>query len=89
MLAAVIHCCLAPGSKASLARWFDSTAVRRLFPLRSNQLTSQRFWDQMHRVPVSTLPAMERDIVAVMTREFRLDLGQVLFDATNFFTYIT
>ena len=88
LLAAVLNRCLAPGSKASLARWFNSTALRRLLPLRSNQLTSQGFWDQMHRVPVSTLPAMERDIVAAMTREFRLDLGQVLFDATNFFTYL-
>ncbi len=88
LLAAVLNRCLAPGSKASLARWFDSTALRRLLPLRSNQLTSQRFWDHMHRVPVPALPAIERDIVAAMTREFRLDLGQVLFDATNFFTYI-
>ena len=55
--------------------------MRRLLPLRSNQLTSQRFWDPMHRVPVPALPAIERDIVAAMTREFRLDLGQVL--ATN------
>ena len=33
-------------------------------------------------------PSPERDIVAAMTREFGLDLRQVLFDATNFFTYI-
>ena len=33
-------------------------------------------------------PRPLNDIVATMTREFRLDLGPVLFDATNFFTYI-
>ena len=88
LLAAVLNRCLAPGSKASLSRWFDSTVLTRLLPLRSKQLTSQRFWDHMHRVPVSALPAIERDIVAAMTREFGLDLRHVLFDATNFFTYI-
>ena len=88
LLAAVLNRCLAPGSKASLARWFDSTALARLLPLRSRQLTSQRFWDHMHRIPVSAILTMERDIVAAMTREFGLDLRQVLFDATNFFTYI-
>ena len=88
LLAAVLNRCLAPGSKASLARWFDSTALARLLPLRSHQLTSQRFWDHMHRIPVAALPAIERDIVTAMTREFGLDLRQVLFDATNFFTYI-
>ena len=88
LLAAALNRCLAPGSKASLARWFDSTALARLLPLRSHQLTSQRFWDHMHRIPVVAIPAIERDIVAAMTREFGLDLRQVLFDATNFFTYI-
>ena len=88
LLAAALNRCLAPGSKASLARWFDSTALARLLPLRSHQLTSQRFWDHMHRIPVAAIPAIERDIVAAMTREFGLDLRQVLFDATNFFTYI-
>ena len=88
LLAAVLNRCLAPGSKASLARWFDSTALARLLPLRSRQLTSQRFWDHMHRIPVAAIPAIERDIVTAMTREFGLDLRQVLFDATNFFTYI-
>ena len=40
LLAAVLNRCLAPGSKASLARWFDSTVLTRLLPLRSRQLTS-------------------------------------------------
>ena len=34
LLAAVLNRCLAPGSKASLARWFDATALGRLLPLR-------------------------------------------------------
>ena len=50
LLAAALNRCLAPGSKASLARWFDSTALARLLPLRSSQLTSHRFRDHMHRI---------------------------------------
>ena len=88
LLAAVLNRCLAPCSKASLARWFDSTALHRLLPFRSAQLSSQRFWDHMDRVEPETIPAIERDLVAAMQREFGLDPGRVLFDATNFFTYI-
>ena len=88
LLVAVLNRCLAPCSKASLARWFDSTVLPRLLGLRSRQLTSQRFWEHMHRVPLEAIPAIERDLVAAMTREFDLDLRQMLFDATNFFTYI-
>ena len=88
LLVAALNRCLAPGSKAALARWFDSTALRRLLPVRSSQLSSQRFWDNMHRVSTDSITAIERDLARHMTREFDLDLRQVLFDATNFFTYI-
>ena len=88
LLVAVLNRCLAPASKAALARWFDSTVLRRLLPIRSRQLSSQRFWDHMHRVSLDAVAAIERDLVSHMTREFGLDLHQVLFDATNFFTYI-
>ncbi len=88
LLAAVLNRCLAPGSKAALAPWFDSTVLQRLLPVRSSQLSSQRFWDHMDRVSSDSIQAVERDLVAAMTREFGVDLRQVLFDATNFFTYI-
>ena len=88
LLVAVLNRCLAPCSKASLARWFDATVLPRLLGLRSRQLSSQRFWDHMHRVSLDAIPAIERDLVTAMTREFDLDLRQLLFDATNFFTYI-
>ena len=89
LLVAALNRCLAPGSKAALARWFDSTALRRLLPVHSRQLTSQRFWDNMHRVSADAITAIERDLARHMTQEFGLDLRRVLFDATNFFTYIS
>src|SRR5581483_2440786 len=42
--------CVAPCSKARMARWFEGTALRRLTEVRPQQLTSQRFWDHMARV---------------------------------------
>src|SRR5205085_3050431 len=52
------------------------------------QLTSQRFWDQMDRVSPQSIVACERDLVTHLLKEFDLDVRQVLFDATNFFTFI-
>ena len=88
LLAAILNRCLAPCSKASLARWFDTTVLPRLLPVRSSQLASQRFRDHMDRLSPAAIQAIERDIVACMTSVFDIDLRQVLFDATNFFTYI-
>ena len=36
----------------------------------------------------NAIQAIERDLVAAMVRDFRVDLRHLLFDATNFFTFI-
>jgi transposase len=88
LLVAILNRCLAPCSKAGIAEWFKDTALRRLVGIEARQLTSQRFWDNMNRVSGEALRAIERDIVGQMVRAFEVDLEQVLFDATNFFTFI-
>lgn len=88
LLVAILNRCVAPSSKAGIAEWFQDTALRRLVSVEARQLTSQRFWDNMDRVSSEAISAIERDIVAQMVRTFDIDLQQVLFDATNFFTFI-
>ena len=88
LLVAALNRCVAPCSKAGIAEWFEATALRRLLGLEARQLTSQRFWDNMDRISRENLVAIERDLAAQLVREFDLDLQRVLFDATNFFTFI-
>src|SRR5215203_3152723 len=47
LLVATLNRCLAPCSKASIEQWFQTTVLRRLLNLRPEQLSSQRFWDNM------------------------------------------
>jgi transposase len=88
LLVAALNRCLDPRSKVQIAAWYQRTALRRLLEFRPEQLTSQRFWDQMDRLPPHAILAIERDLTAHLIREFALDVRQVLFDATNFFTFI-
>ncbi len=88
LLVAALNRCVAPCSKAGVAEWFQSTALRRLIPIEARQLSSQRFWDNMHRVSPKAITAIEQNLTAHLVREFDLDLQRVLFDATNFFTFI-
>jgi transposase len=88
LLVAALNRCLDPRSKVQIAAWYRRTALRRLLDFRPEQLTSQRFWDQMDRLPPHAITAIERDLTAHLIREFALDVRQVLFDATNFFTFI-
>src|SRR5438270_7403727 len=88
LLVAALNRCPDPRSKVEIAAWYQRTALRRLLDFRPEQLTSQRFWDQMDRLSPDTILAIERDLTAHLIREFALDVRRVLFDATNFFTFI-
>jgi transposase len=88
LLVAALNRVVEPRSKAQIAAWFDGTVLRRLLDFRPEQLTSQRFWDQMDRVSAEAIVAIERDLTSHLIREFALDVRSVLFDATNFFTFI-
>src|SRR5271156_3155603 len=88
LLVAALNRIVEPRSKARIAGWFEGTVLRRLLDFRPEQLTSQRFWNQMHRVSAEAIVAIERDLTVHLVKEFALDIRAVLFDATNFFTFI-
>jgi transposase len=88
LLVAALNRCTDPRSKVQIAAWYQRTALRRLLDFRPEPLTSQRFWDRMDRLPPETIRVIERDLTAHLIREFALEVRQVLFDATNFFTFI-
>ncbi len=88
ILIAALNRCIAPCSKAHIADWYQKTVLHRLLPLSSGQLTSQRFWDNMERVGEKQIAAIERDLSRVAVSRFGLDLHCLLFDATNFFTFL-
>ncbi|MCP4602096.1 MAG: transposase, partial [Proteobacteria bacterium] len=88
LLIAILNRCIAPCSKAKIAKWFQKTILRRLIDISPRQLTSQRFWDRMDLVSQESIVAIERDITGHMVGEFDIALEKLLFDATNFFTFI-
>ena len=88
LLVAILNRCTAPCSKAGIAQWFEGTVLRRLLDIEPRQLSSQRFWDNMDRVSREAIAAIEGELVAHLVKEFDVALERVLFDATNFFTFI-
>jgi len=88
ILLAAINRCIAPRSKAQLGPWYRKTVLRRLLPMSPAQLTSQRFWDNMGRIDEQQIVAIERELSAAAVSRFGLDLRCLLFDATNFFTFV-
>jgi len=86
---ATLNRVVAPTSKTGFAEWYDSTTLPRLIPADKRQLTSQRFWDHMGYVNEDEIRSIETELVAHIVREFGLNLRRLLYDATNFYTYIS
>ena len=75
-------------SKRAFAAWASTTTLANLAQVDVQRLTSQHFWDQMDQVPVEAIDPIEREIVGRVLKRFEVPLDTLLFDATNFFTFI-
>jgi transposase len=75
-------------SKRGFSAWASTTTLGALANVDVQRLTSQHFWDQMDQVPVATTNVIEREVVSRVLERFDLSVDTLLFDATNFFTFI-
>lgn len=88
ILIATLNRCIAPRSKKRISSWYGKTVLPRLLPATQEQLVSQRFWENMDRLAVEAIPRIEEEITKRVVKRFGLDLKCLLFDATNFFTFL-
>ena len=88
MLLATINRCVAATSKASLYNWYRKTALFRLMPSSKKLLSSQRFWDHMSYLDEEKIAAIEEQIATRLVEDFGISVRTLLFDATNFDTFI-
>ena len=77
-----------PKSKRALYDWYDSSVLSRLWKARSSELSSQRFWDHMDLVETEHIELIQHDLLARLADLFPLGQETVLYDTTNFFTFI-
>jgi transposase len=86
-LVAIGRACRAT-SKRAFAQWAGDTTLGELVGCNLDRLTSQHFWDQMDQVPIEAIDPIEREFVGRAIERFKLRLDALLYDATNFFTFI-
>ena len=68
--------------------WYEQTVLGRLWRLPAWTFTSQRFWDAMDAISEEAIAAIERDLVENLVKTAQLDLRAILYDTTNFATFI-
>ncbi len=77
-----------PCSKSKIGTWYEETALKREWGLRSDLFTSQHFWNAMDRINLDKLTELEKDISLRIAKEENLSPKALLYDCTNYFTYI-
>jgi transposase len=85
---AAINRCVAPTSKRRFAQWYGRTCLQRICRVPSQALSSQRFWDHMSAVDEAAILAIEEQLSQRLVERFGLALSSLLFDCTNFDTFI-
>jgi len=88
MLLAALNRCVAASSKASLYAWYRTTVLQRLLPTSKRSLSSQRFWDHMSSIDSADIQAIEQQLARRVIDRYHIDLKMLIFDATNFDTFI-
>ncbi len=86
---AAINRAILPKSKRSMWEWFSQTALLRYLGHASKTaLSSQRFWDHMHKIKGSTPISIWKNILDGVVKREEIDLSSVCYDGTNFYTFI-
>src|ERR1017187_2396868 len=88
LLLAAINRAAPPSSKAQLAHWYHRTVLPRLLPATTGQLSSQAFWNHMDCVTEADIAAIEQALSQRLIRQLNLSLRTLVYDGTNFFTFI-
>ena len=88
LLLAAINRAAHPTSKAQLADWYRQTVLPRLIPTGADQLSSQAFWNHMDRVSETDIQAIELELSRRLVQRLQLNLRTLVYDGTNFFSYI-
>jgi len=87
-LLAILNRCLAPCSKGQLAHWYSKTFLYRLLPADKAQLRSQRFFDHMAGLSLEVIQNIENELAQTLLTHWGVDPTSLVYDATNFFSYI-
>jgi transposase len=87
LLGALGRVCM-PTSKRGWWEWARETSCAYLLGCPLRGIDSQHFWDLMDALPVEALEPLEAELLARLQALEAFDRETLLFDTTNFFTYI-
>lgn len=75
-----------PLSKNQLSDWFDNSVLKRRFAVKSFYLSSQDFWNHWNKISQEQIDLIQEKLLDSILSS--IDVRELVFDPTNFTTYI-
>jgi transposase len=88
MVLAALNRALAPCSKVAIGNWYEQTILKRLWQFPKSDFSSQRFWNHMDMISEEAIDTLQERLVPRIQKEFGIDPRILLYDTTNFFTFL-
>ena len=88
LLISIINRAIKPISKLGLEGWYDTTMLSRWIPKTKGALSSRRYWDNVCKWTDKEINLFEMDFLKIIARKYNFAPKCIIYDATNFFTYI-
>lgn len=86
-LIAAINRATLPTTKNCIASWYEKTVLSRLFLVKPSALIPQNYWNHMD-ISDEVLCSIEDELVKKIVDQYQIDTSRIIYDATNFYTYI-
>jgi transposase len=86
ILLSIINRIDSPLSKNKFSEWFNDTALKRLFTVKSSYLSSQDFWNHWNKITEEEINKIQERLVEKIVKD--VDLSELVYDPTNFTTFI-
>jgi len=87
ILTAVINRAANPTSKSALQEWYTHTCLPLITGHKPSLFSAQNFWNNT-QITEEELQRIEEAVLRKMIEVYRIDTSHLVYDATNFFTYI-
>jgi len=88
MLLGAINRAISPKSKSGIGPWYKETILPRILKISTSLIDGKNFWDNMEYLSKEQIEAIELDISRILINKFHIQLECLLYDTTNFFTFI-
>ena len=88
LLIACLNRCIQPVSKSKIRNWMNQTYLKIDFSQIDTYLDSNAYTNHFKYFTAENIEKMEKELLRRLISEFKIDLDNIFYDPTNFYTYI-